>query len=608
MPRVRKRTTERGISQELMERAVNLVIQEQRSIRSVAKDLDICHVSLSRYCKQQKESHKPGSTAVAPTTGYKPHTRVFNDDQELLLETYLKSAADLYYGLTTRDVRKLAFECARRYYLKMPSKWSEMELAGVDWLDGFMKRHRSLSIRCPEATSLARAMNFNKPNVSRFFDNLASVLDANAIEPQNIYNVDETGVTTVQAPGKIIATKGRKQVGAITSAERGTLVTVCFAVSATGNSVPPMFIFPRKIYKDFFVRDGPVGCIGAANGSGWMQELQFITFIEHFHKHVRPSKEDKVLLLLDNHDSHLSISVIDFCRDNGIVLLSFPPHCSHRLQPLDKSVYGPFKKAINNASDAWMKNHPGQRMTIYDIPGLVRVALPQAGTPANIAAGFRSTGISPFNRDIFTELDYAPASVTDVQPLSETTTEDHQDETDLAMHQVEGETVDLQDDSRQELLAVPSTSQAGQFSPDTVRPLQKAVRRPTSTRGRKGKQSAVLTSTPAKLALQEEKNKKKSKPVGLSKAKRNVNFNTSPSRNQFGNRKARNAKKKKCDETDSSDEENETFCLVCCETYANSRPHEKWVQCLGCQNWSHEECTSGDLQYYCQNCASDDSS
>lgn len=58
-----------------------------------------------------------------------------------------------------------------------------------------------------------------------------------------IYNVDETGVTTVQNPKQVVTEKGKKQVGAITSAERGELVTVVCAVNAAGNAVPPMLIF-----------------------------------------------------------------------------------------------------------------------------------------------------------------------------------------------------------------------------------------------------------------------------------------------------------------------------------------------------------------------------
>lgn len=70
-------------------------------------------------------------------------------------------------------------------------------------------------------------------------------MDKYKFPPSRIYNLDETGVTTVLKPRKIIAKKGIKQVGAIVSAERGTLVTVEMAVNALGHAVPPMFIFPR---------------------------------------------------------------------------------------------------------------------------------------------------------------------------------------------------------------------------------------------------------------------------------------------------------------------------------------------------------------------------
>ncbi|KAJ8280833.1 hypothetical protein GJAV_G00059620 [Gymnothorax javanicus] len=159
--------------------------------------------------------------------------------------------------------------------------------------------------------------------------------------------MDETGTTTVQVPDKIIATKGQRQVGAVTSGERGTLVTVALAANAQGNFVPPYFIFPRKKFQHHFIWDGPLGCTGSANGSGWMQEADFLAFLQHFARHTRVTPESKLLLLLYNHPSHLSVVAIDFCKSHGIVLLSFPPHCSHRLQPLDRSVFGPLKHYIN---------------------------------------------------------------------------------------------------------------------------------------------------------------------------------------------------------------------------------------------------------------------
>lgn len=208
--------------------------------------------------------------------------------------------------------------------------------------------------------------------------------------------------------------KGAKQVGFVTSQERGTLVTLCIAINEVGNSIPPLFIFPRKNFQDHFIRDGPPGCVGTANKSGWMQEDEFIVFIKHFAKHTRQSETNKVLLLLDNHFSHLSIQLINFCRENYITLLSFPPHTSHKLQPLDRTVFGPFKMHYNLMCDQWIRNNPGKRMTIYDLPSIVKTALPLATTPTNIMSGFACTGIWPFNDRVFRENEFAPSLPTDV--------------------------------------------------------------------------------------------------------------------------------------------------------------------------------------------------
>lgn len=42
-------------------------------------------------------------------------------------------------------------------------------MAGEYWLSGFLKQHQNLAIRKSEATSLARATNFNPINVKNFF-------------------------------------------------------------------------------------------------------------------------------------------------------------------------------------------------------------------------------------------------------------------------------------------------------------------------------------------------------------------------------------------------------------------------------------------------------
>lgn len=159
----------------------------------------------------------------------------------------------MYFGLTRKQCRGLAYDFAKKLNLPVPTAWEICAMAGIDWLRGFLKRHPEISIRKPQATSLARATAFNRVNVSAFYDKLKMLMDTYHFPPQNIYNMDETGITTVQVPDRVIARKGVKQVGRIVSAERGTLVTLAVAVSAIGYPVPPFFIFPRKKIQEPFL-------------------------------------------------------------------------------------------------------------------------------------------------------------------------------------------------------------------------------------------------------------------------------------------------------------------------------------------------------------------
>lgn len=250
--------------------------------------------------------------------------------------------------------------------------------------------------------------SFCRENVNHFFDNLAAVKDdfkekmGYEFSEDRIWNMDETGFSTVQEDiGKVIAMKGTRRVGQMAPGERGQLVTMALAVNAMGNSVPPFYVFPQKNMQSAFLDFASPTTVGYANGSGWMQQEEYVLWLNHFIRFAKPSPDAPVLLLLDNHSSHLSVQAIDLANDNGIVMLSFPPHCSHRLQPLDVSVYGPLKTYYKSICADWQRSNTSKSFECKHIPLCVKQSLALALQQTNITSGFRATGIEPFNRHVF---------------------------------------------------------------------------------------------------------------------------------------------------------------------------------------------------------------
>ena len=93
----------------------------------------------------------------------------------------------------------------------------------------------------------------------------------------------------------------------------------------------------------------------------------FVDFLTHISELTGCSPDRKILVLVDNHELHLSMAAIDRARDLCIVFLTLPPKTSIKFQPLDVSVYGPFKTGYNIATDNWMRANPEKNVTIYKV-------------------------------------------------------------------------------------------------------------------------------------------------------------------------------------------------------------------------------------------------
>ena len=83
------------------------------------------------------------------------------------------------------------------------------------------------------------------------------------------------------------------------------------------------------------------------------------------------------------------------------------------MQPLDVSVFKSLKTYYNQEVQCWLRRHPGRPVTEYQIAELFAAAYGKSATVGNAISGFRRTGIVPFNSEIFSDVDFAAAAITE---------------------------------------------------------------------------------------------------------------------------------------------------------------------------------------------------
>ncbi|XP_033755670.1 jerky protein homolog-like [Pecten maximus] len=291
------------------------------------------------------------------------------------------------------------------------------------WWQGLKTRFPELTLRKPEQLGTVRARMLNSTVVDNYFVELAGIVEALNLQnaPERIWNADETGKQFMHTPVRVIAQKGSKNVVGRTGNDR-TNITIMATVNAKGDTMPPMIIVKGKTKKSLYgynTAEAPLNSIWTHNEKAWMtEELGEEWFRNVFLENCGPERPQ--LLILDGHGSHETLGLLELAESEHIHILALPPHTTHFLQPLDRSVFGPFNKAYNRVCSDFLSASPCNIVSKWTFPALFRQAWETGLTPANIISGFRGCGIFPVNKEAVPRSAYAPSLAYDRPPCTET--------------------------------------------------------------------------------------------------------------------------------------------------------------------------------------------
>ena len=147
-------------------------------------------------------------------------------------------------------------------------------------------------------------------------------------KPEDVYNVDETGLFYKLKPDKSLSFKTEKCVGGKKAKDR---FTVLVGESMAGEKLPLLVIGKLKSPRCFSgVRSLPLEC--NANAKAWMTGHLFSQWLDKWNGKLA-LKNWHVLLVIDNcpaHPHNLSLS--------NIKIVFLPPNTTAKLQPCDQGI------------------------------------------------------------------------------------------------------------------------------------------------------------------------------------------------------------------------------------------------------------------------------
>ena len=101
---------------------------------------------------------------------------------------------------------------------------------------------------------------------------------------------------------------------------------------------------------------------------------------------------------MDGHGSHINMRFLNWAIEHRILVAAYPPHSTHRLQPLDVSLFGPLATFYSQELDQFIFESQGLcGITKRDFFRLFFPAWERAFSVENINSGFTKTGIYPLD-------------------------------------------------------------------------------------------------------------------------------------------------------------------------------------------------------------------
>lgn len=386
MPPVRSQSSRNSVEQEgrILLAIQAIRNQEITAVRKAARSFNVPEATLRRRLH--------GTPFRSET---RANSRKLTEIEEESLQKWILSMDSRGAAPRPATVREIA------NLLLMRRGSTPVQTVGENWVSNYIKRHPELSTRFSRRYNYERAKCEDPRIIHEWFNCVQHTILQYGIDPDDIYNFDETGFAMgLTATAKVITRSeyyGRRSLLQPGNREWATAIE---AISASGWALPPCIIFKGKVFIEGWFHSLPGDWLFEVSPNGWTSDeigLQWLQKI-FIPSTITRTKGKYRLLILDGHGSHLTPKFDEICSQNDIIPICMPAHSSHLLQPLDIGCFAVLKRSYGQLVETKMRlglNHIDKLDFLEAYPH----ARIEAFKPNTIKNSFTAAGLVPFDPD-----------------------------------------------------------------------------------------------------------------------------------------------------------------------------------------------------------------
>jgi hypothetical protein len=273
-------------------------------------------------------------------------------DHEVEIVNYIKQKRDNMEPVLDDDIKQ---EAKRIAQLVIPD---EIFLASAGWFMAFKRRH-NICLRM--VTSYSRKYtNAQLDEYQRqYADELQQAMDAKGIEKTCVWNMDETPMYKDNPPKRTYTFRGATDAAVLTTKAERTRMTVVLCCSWNGDKLAALVIRRSTAKGEPFIRKhttkrGHV-IYYCGQKKAWNDSRIMVKWINEVFKNRPGDRTAPAMLTMDNVSFHKKPECGAALLEQQVVVNTFPPNTTARLQPLDHSINGVVKKKLQAYWSTWMQ-------------------------------------------------------------------------------------------------------------------------------------------------------------------------------------------------------------------------------------------------------------